>query len=667
MKKVAKILLWIVGIVLALLILLSLIGGPIAKNYVNHHGEDITGRHVHVDHVGLNLFSGNVCVRGLAIYEEDGKTVFAGFDTLDVSAHLLKIPFHTLHFKHITLAGLHAGIEQQGERFNFSSLLDHFAPDSTKEQDTTPSNWAMRFYNIRISHARFDYNDLTSGKNWHLPDVNLRVPGFVLDGDDSSEGGLHIGFDKGGDLYVDANYDMQQSAFTVDVKLKDFKIANIESLLADMLEEATLDGTAAAHLTARGRIDEIMHSRIGGTVDISNIALSSEEAQIAAFETLKVKINNINLGTNSFDIDEVHLSGLSARYEQWEDGSNLSRILRTTEEPAETVTLQTTVDEPAPAKTSTGKPMRIHVGTLRVDNTTATYVDHTMPDPFDFTISNLSVSADNLSTDGDNNAMVRATLPGGGHLMLRWNGNIDQWKLHQDLSLAVKGLDMRQLSPLAVAYTGQPIEDGIFGLTTRLSIDNSQLDNQNKIDIFKAKVGNRRKDVDPEIKVPLKTALYILKDKDDKILIDLPVTGNIDSPEFNYMKLVWKTLGNLLVKVATSPARALAGVLGMGGDDLEFMPVDPSQFSLTSEQYHTLADLATIAGTDSLLVLTFEQRMPKAQNDTVARRYEILNRQVATYLQEQGLGEDRLRITSTTVDEDEKTGYAIGSEIKIEE
>ena len=311
--------------------------------------------------------------------------------------------------------------------------------------------------------------------------------------------------------------------------------------------------------------------------------------------------------------------------------------------------------------------MRIHVGTLRVDNTTATYVDHTMPDPFDFTISNLSVSADNLSTDGDNNAMVRATLPGGGHLMLRWNGNIDQWKLHQDLFLAVKGLDMRQLSPLAVAYTGQPIEDGIFGLTTRLSIDNSQLDNQNKIDIFKAKVGNRRKDVDPEIKVPLKTALYILKDKDDKILIDLPVTGNIDSPEFNYMKLVWKTLGNLLVKVATSPARALAGALGMGGDDLEFMPVDPSQFSLTSEQYHTLADLATIAGTDSLLVLTLEQRMPKAQNDTVARRYEILNRQVATYLQEQGLGEDRLRITSTTVDEDEKTGYAIGSEIKIEE
>ena len=667
MKKVAKILLWIVGIVLALLILLSLIGGPIAKSYINHHGEDITGRHVHVDHVGLNLFCGNVCVRNLTIFEEDGTTVFAGFDTLDVSAHLLKIPFHTLHFSHITLAGLHAGIEQQGERFNFSSLIDHFAPDSTKEQDTTPSNWAMRFYNIRISHAKFDYNDLTSGKNWHLPDVNLRVPGFVLDGEDSSEGGLHIGFDKGGHLYVAANYDMQQSAFTVDVKLKDFKIANVESLLADMLNDATLDGTAAAHLTAKGRIDEIMQSRIGGTIDISGIALSSDEDQLAAFETLKVKINNINLDANSFDIDEVHLTGLSARYEQWEDGSNLSRILHTADTPAETVTLQTTIDEPAPATDNAGKSMRIRVGTLRVDNTTATYVDHTMPDPFNFTISNLSISADNISTDGDNNAMVRASLPGGGHLMLRWNGNIDHWKLHQNLFLSIKGLDMRQLSPLAVAYTGQPIEDGIFGLTTRLNIDNSQLDNQNKIDIFKAKVGSRRSDVDPEMKIPLKTALYILKDKDDKILIDLPITGNIDSPEFNYMKLVWKTLGNLLVKVATSPARALAGALGLGGNDLEFIPVDPTQYSLTSEQYHTLADLATIAETDSLLVLTLEQRMPKAQNDTMARRYEIMNRQVASYLQEQGLGEDRLRITTTTVDDGEKTGYAIGSEIKIEE
>ena len=154
MKKGWKILLWVVGIVLALLLIVSLLAGPIAKGYINGHGEKLTGRKVVVDHVGVNLFSGNVCVRDLDVYEDNGEDVFVGFDTLDVSVRLLKIPFKTLHFGHITLAGLHANVEQDGNRFNFTSLLEHFASDdSTAEKDTTPSGWTMKFYNIRISHA----------------------------------------------------------------------------------------------------------------------------------------------------------------------------------------------------------------------------------------------------------------------------------------------------------------------------------------------------------------------------------------------------------------------------------------------------------------------------------------------------------------------------------
>ena len=182
---------------------------------------------------------------------------------------------------------------------------------------------------------------------------------------------------------------------------------------------------------------------------------------------------------------------------------------------------------------------------------------------------------------------------------------------------------MRQFSPWSVYYTGQPIEDGIFGLTSHNTIKNSSLNGKNKIDIYKAKVGSRRSDIEPQQKLPLKTALYILKDKDEKILFDIPVAGNIDSPEFSYMKIVWKTLGNLLVKVATSPVRALGNVFGFGNDNLEFIEIEAHQRGLTSEHYHILGDLATIAKSDSLVHFTLEQRMPAPANDTVARGYEF--------------------------------------------
>ena len=675
MKKGWKILLWVVGIVLALIIIVSLLAGPIAKGYINGHGEELTGRKVHVEHVGLNLLTGTVNVRGLDVYEDDGEEVFAGFDTLDVRAHLLQIPFKVINLRHITLAGLHANIIQQGSRFNFASLIDHFSSDdSTAVKDTTPSGWVMKFYNIRISHASLNYDDILNHKGIHLPDINLRVPGFVLGGDEGSEGGLNIGFDKGGTLNVDANYDTKESTYHVDVNLDGFAVQNLDTYLADMLIYESLNGRVDAHLVAEGSVNDIMKSHIGGNVAVNGVELTGDMGPVAGFDALTVAVNNINLDENLFDIAEVKLTGLQATYAQWKDYSNISRLLPQKE--PQGVTLQSGIDDGKPKAESetkeeaqNSKPMQLHVAKFRIEDAAVTYDDHTLPDPFHFPVTGLTVSADDLTTAGGNNAQVRATLPGGGHLMVHWKGNLANWKTYQDLFLSIKGLDMRQLSPWAVAYTAYPIEDGTFGLTTRLAVNNSNLDNQNKIDIFKAKVGDRRKDVSAEVKIPLKAALYILKDKDDKILIEMPVKGNIDNPEFNYMKVVWKTLGNLLVKVATSPARALGSALGINSDELEFMEVTPDQHGLTSEQYHILSDLSSIAMSDPRVTITLTLQMPATQDESTAKRSEWLNEQVRRYVAEQGVPEGRITVLTgdPITDPKAKAGYAITSEMQIEE
>lgn len=667
MKKGLKILLWIVGVLVALVLLVSLLAGPIAKGYVNRHGEDLTGRKVHVDHVGLNLFTGHVNIRALDVYEEDAATVFAGFDTLDVSVRLLKIPFHTLHFGHITLAGLHADIEQEGDRFNFSSLIEHFATDDTTAQDTTPSDWVLKFYNVRISHARLNYDDVATRKGWHLPDVNLRVPGFVLGGEGNTEGGLNIGFDRGGRLGVVGNYDAQSNNFDLTVSLADFAVANVDSYLADMLRYESLDGSVHANLKAEGNLDEIMRSGISGDVAVCGLAVNDENGRMAGFDTLAVKIGNICLDDNRFDITSVRLAGLDVKYEQWKDYSNIDRLLNP-EEP-EPVTMATAPSAPAEdtakvADTAApSKPMQLHVGSLVVSNAAVTYVDHTLPDPFSFAVTKLGVEASDLTTEGENNARVQATLQGGGRLNVLWNGNISNWKQHQDLFLTIRGLDMRQFTPWSVAYTAQPIDDGIFGLSSHTMIANSRLVSKDNIDIYKLRVGDRRKDIDPEVKLPLKAALYILRDKDDKIQLPLSVNGNVDSPEFNYMKALWKTLGNLVVKVATSPVRALGNAFGLSGDDLEFLAVNPDQRVLTSEQYHVLSSLATIAQSDSLLTLTLERQMPATDDSTA---YQRLDKQINNYLIEQGLPQNRFSITVSDSTNSGRSGYAILSQIAIE-
>jgi hypothetical protein len=46
----------------------------------------------------------------------------------------------------------------------------------------------------------------------------------------------------------------------------------------------------------------------------------------------------------------------------------------------------------------------------------------------------------------------------------------------------------------------------------------------------------------------LKLAIALLKDVDGKISIELPVTGDLNNPQFSVMPIVWQTLRNLIVK-----------------------------------------------------------------------------------------------------------------------
>lgn len=649
--------LWTLGVLVVLFVVATLIVSPIAKSYINKHGEELVGRKVQVEGLKINVYTGHVAVHGLSLYEDNGSDIFASLDTLDVKASLLKLLGHTVQMKHITLAGLKINILQSGETFNFQSIIDHFANDSTEVyNDTTPSDWVLKFYNIRLSHAQIHYHDKTNGKQWHLPDVNLRVPGFVLNSEEKSEGGLNIGFAEGGHLNIDGHYDSHHNNYNLTAQMKGFALENIQALVTDYVKIKNMKGTFEANLKAEGSIDEILKSRIGGTLLLKDVDLVNNKGSVASMNKLEVKLNNINLDNNSYDIRSIALDGLTARYEQWKDHSTLDELLVESDK-------SDLPDKDSVAST----PLKLKIGQLQVSNCNLTYDDHTLPDEFHFPVTDINIEATDLTLNGDNNAKLRAMLPGGGHLLVNWKGSIDNWKQHQSLLLSIKGLDMKQLSPWTVAYTGQPVEDGIFGLTTRLKITNSLLDNQNKIDIYNARVGSRRKDVDPEMKIPLKTALYILRDKDDKILIDLPIKGDINNPEFSYMKLVWKTLGNLLVKVAASPVRALGNVLGFGNDNLDFITIDPHQHGLSSENYHTLGDLATVAKSDSLVVITLEQRMPEPANDTVAHGYAIRNEIVRRYLTEQGVNERQIVIhTGEPVGEGEKTGYAITSEIKME-
>lgn len=598
MKKWLKILIIVLSSIVVLLAVVLMLVSPIAKNYVNNHGKELIGRELHVDKLKINALAGRVRIYDLSIFEDDDTTEFFQFDTLDVSVKLRKLLGNELFVRHITLAHPKVRIIQNGDQFNFSSILDHFASDEPEEEDTTSSNWSLGIYNIRLSDGEIYYADSKLSSEWDLKDLNIKIPGVYFDGSENTDAGIALQLADGGMLRTDASINMDNNEFDVDLQLEKFAISNVKAYITDIMNVGKMDGLLDASLKAKGNLSDIMKMVISGNVALDGVDIrDTKDKEVVALTNLNIEINGINLDDNLFDIKSISLKGLSSHYDSYKDGSNFSRLFATGKsETSETTPVTDTAKAESPATES--KPMNLKVGHFSISDAQFTYNDYTLPDPFSFPISKLNITAENLTTSGDNNAKIFAQLPHGGIAMIKWHGNIDNWKKNQYLALNIKNLQLKDLSPYSVAYLGCPFTDGTFSFTSENSIKFSQLEGRNHIDLYKPEVGEKRSDVEPEVKVPLKAALYILKDKDDRVDIDVPVSGNIDSPEFSYMKVVWKTLGNLIVKVATSPFRAVGKALGMSGD-LDIIAFNPLKTSFSSEQYNTFNKIAEVIQYDT--------------------------------------------------------------------
>jgi len=76
----------------------------------------------------------------------------------------------------------------------------------------------------------------------------------------------------------------------------------------------------------------------------------------------------------------------------------------------------------------------------------------------------------------------------------------------------------------------------------------------------------------------------LLKNKKGEIVLKLPVTGQLDDPEFKLKGIILKTILNVLVKAATSPFSFIASASAFGGgEDLNYLAFSAGSSLLTEK------------------------------------------------------------------------------------
>ncbi|WP_240939388.1 DUF748 domain-containing protein [Diaphorobacter sp. HDW4A] len=134
-----------------------------------------------------------------------------------------------------------------------------------------------------------------------------------------------------------------------------------------------------------------------------------------------------------------------------------------------------------------------------------------------------------------------------------------------DIQARMRDLELPPLSPYSIKYAGHGIERGKLSMDVAYKIDPSgQLTASNKLILNQLAFGDEVKGAPASL--PVRLAVALLADRNGVIDVDLPISGSLNDPQFSLGGVIFKVIGNLIMKAVTAPFSLLAGAFG-GGDE----------------------------------------------------------------------------------------------------
>ncbi len=241
------------------------------------------------------------------------------------------------------------------------------------------------------------------------------------------------------------------------------------------------------------------------------------------------------------------------------------------------------------------------------------FEDHTLKVPYktDLAISRLEITGlDSSKTDQKTEVVLEGELEKRAPLAV--TGNILPFKEKPgvDMTLSLKNYPLASLSPYTVQAVGTALATGQLQIKSTLKLADNNLDMNNALLLKKLKT----KTISPELAaelnnqlpIPLDSALSLLRDSDENIKLDVPLSGPVDKLNVGISDVLVTALSKAIVPAASGylmyalgPYGALAYVGMKVGENLleiKFPPVVFAQqeVSLTPEHVDYLQRIGKI-------------------------------------------------------------------------
>jgi uncharacterized protein involved in outer membrane biogenesis len=259
---------------------------------------------------------------------------------------------------------------------------------------------------------------------------------------------------------------------------------------------------------------------------------------------------------------------------------------------------------------ATNEPKKgsVDIGVINIGNGTIDYRDDSLVLPFATAISHANGKISDFSTTGAAASTIRLEGQVADHGSMNAEGTMHTAEpfAHTDLSMRFKSIPMPALTPYFAEFAGYEIERGALDLDLHYQIVARKLIGDHRVMATDLTLGKKVGGTKAGFAVRLAVAL--LKDRNGRIALQVPIQGDIDSPEFNYRAVLWEAVRTILSNVARSPFRAFGRSMGVDAENLELVSFDPGMATVMPAETEKLGKIAAELAARPELTLEIEGR-----------------------------------------------------------
>ena len=447
-----------------------------------------------------------------------------------------------------------------------------------------------------------------------------------------------------GTLKARGTFSIEPTKLTLDAELDQVDLAPGRPYLP-------FDARIAGKLTGRAKVNgtfgDAITLVIEGDAGVDQLRLGDAERRLVRAD--KVDLAGFRyVFPTGVRIRELTLQKPWLLVERHSDGS-LELVSLFEAKRAVPVSRGTTVT-PASKPPSAGTPapaaparVRVVVDKLRMQDGFIRFVDRTTDPPYAEELSKITLIGENLGTTPTRQGAparrgtvdLRGTLASGTPLAVRGKIGSYPGPLYLDVTVDIADFPVSRLNPYLDRLSSWIATLGTLTATLTYKVDGDDLDalNQVEIDGLQLERGGHGGEFRKRTGLPLDTLVSLLKDRKGVIKLNIPVSGRLSSPEFQYSEAVWAALRNLTIRLVALPFSLVGKLFFTEDSRIESVQIDPVTFQTAKpvpdkDGAEQIAHLVTFLKETPEIHLRLRPVTTVA--DVTALRREALNSRLAT-------------------------------------